>query len=184
MTKEFEEREQKLKFLLAWQKENNIPFIVNLTKDIDPFVRAEAYLVLGGNANSELYSHIIKGLNDDDHHVRYCAAEALGRLGSRYGVEYLANTARENSEFVRCKAINAMGKIGSIDALDFLMLMLLDPNKNIREETALALENLLNFDLCQYKLKEFFEEDEERKETFKNLYKMLQFQIKFNSTFS
>lgn len=184
MSNNFEDREKKINLLLSWQRENSIPFIVNSIKDKDPFVRAEALLILSNNANKELYFHIIPSLQDEDHHVRYSAADALGRMGCKDSVNSLIEAFNNNSEFVQCKIIDSLGKINSEESVDFLILKLYNENKIIRDEVILALESMIEYTICTKKLTQFFEEDNSREETFHQLHKMLQISQKFKDTFS
>lgn len=184
MDNEFKIRENKLIQLQSWHKAGEIPLIINLTKDGDPVVRAEALMILGKLGNKELYGHIVSRLTDSDHHVRFCAAEALGNLGSEYAVEPLIETAINNSEFVRCRAINALGKIHCEKALNFLIEMMLDSSESVSEESAVALESMLDLPLCQEKLFEFFDNDFLRQKKFKQLFKMLNVQLKMKNVFN
>lgn len=183
MNNSFETRENTLNLLTQYQKNNDIPLIIQFIKDSDPIIRAEAIMVLGKTGNKELYSSIIQSLNDPDQHVRFCAAEALGNLGSEYAINALISAARENSEFVRCRAINALGKIHNAEATKFLIEMLFDPCETVNEEAGLALEKMIDLIESQDILSEFFRNDINLQKKFEHLYKILQIQLKYKSIF-
>ncbi|MGD9580443.1 MAG: HEAT repeat domain-containing protein [Vampirovibrionia bacterium] len=184
MSEYFIDREKKINLLLSYQKDQAVSFIINYISDEDPFVRAEALLVLNNINNKSLYMHITPSLKDDDHHVRYSAADALGKLKSLDSSKDLIEAFDDNSEFVQCKIIDSLGKIHSEYSSDFLMSKLYDKNQIIRDEVHLALENMIDYDICEKRLVKFFEEDNTREEVFDQLYKMLHISQKYKNTFN
>lgn len=184
MSEEYNQREFKLNQLQLWHKENNVPLMVSLIKDTDPYIRAEALLLIGKLENQELYSHIIPALLDEDQHVRYCAIDALEHLGSPYSYEYLLKAATDNSDFVRCKAINALTRLNNYDVIEYYIKFLLDDSKPVRKETELALEQFLDTEECIKKLSYFFNEFPDKQNSHPELFKKLQIHKKIMKRFS
>ena len=169
----FEEREKKLKKLRTWLKNNNIEEIIHRLEDIDPIVRAEAIMIMGNVGFQYLTSPLIAALNDNDEHVKYCAIEALGKIGSTGSAEFIINSVHDSSEFVKCKAINVLGKMYTLDSLKFLMKMMIDTSPNIYKEAGLALEEMLDYPVCEEKLTSFFEDNAPMQNRFPELYEMI-----------
>lgn len=95
-------------------------------------------------AGTEAVADISQGLADDDIHVRYSCARALGVLRVQAAVDDLERVVRNDPEgLVRSEAVMALGRIGSRDSLELLRERLeADPSKDVRHQLELAIDRI------------------------------------------
>ena len=84
---------------------------------------------------------LTKALKDQDEHVRWKAAGALGNMGDTRAVEPLIQTLKDDVD-VRWAAALALGKIGDAKAVEPLIQALKDESSSVREIAAGALGNI------------------------------------------
>jgi len=95
-------------------------------------------------AGEDALPAISAGLRDDDFHVRYVAATALGVLGARGAVPDLIDTlGGDESLPVRAQSAFALGQINSRDALDALRdARTGDPSEDVRHQAELSIDQI------------------------------------------
>jgi len=88
----------------------------------------------------------IEELKSDDSYVRFCAADALGRMGpeAEAAVPVLASALKDQDTGVRAAAAEALGKMGPAakDAAPALTEALQDNNQHVRRYAEYALEQI------------------------------------------
>ena len=84
------------------------------------------------------------GLDDDDLHVRYVCATALGVLRARSAIEDLERVVREDSEaVVRSQAVVALGQLGASESLESLRDRRKDDeSRDVRHQAELAVDRI------------------------------------------
>lgn len=94
--------------------------------------------------DTDLLSEIIDGLSDDDRHVRYICAKALGARSVEAAVGPLQARARSDPEaIVRSEAILALGQIGVTDSVPLLRERAAsDPSTDVRHRAELAVDRI------------------------------------------
>jgi HEAT repeat protein len=85
---------------------------------------------------------LVEALRHEDEGVREYAAEALGNLGDRTGVDPLCEALKDNSWRVRMWAAWALGRIRDERGIDPLIKALRDDKLDVRRIAADALSNL------------------------------------------
>ena len=85
---------------------------------------------------------VIEALSDDDSNVRKSAADVLGRLGDRRGVDPLIEALADNDWGVRWRAATALGLLGDERGADPLIEALADNDWRVRYRAAEALGRL------------------------------------------
>ncbi|OGO05014.1 MAG: hypothetical protein A2Y60_01920 [Chloroflexi bacterium RBG_13_54_9] len=99
--------------------------------------------------DEEAIGPLVAALKDEEYHVRYRAAEALGKIGDPSAVAPLINALRDEDEFVRSQAAKALGEIGpeAREAVPVLIDALLrDEEEYVGWATADALKDITGQD--------------------------------------
>ncbi len=115
-------------------------FLVGLTSNDDPKVRARAYLALGRLQHAVLIEDLAAGLDDDDAEVRLAAAFAIGQLFEPVGIDRLTTAfSQESDPRVRVRLVEAMGKCGTESTVPQLAELLKHEDPEIARTAAVAL---------------------------------------------
>lgn len=94
--------------------------LIQLLKDSDPEIRAQAAKVLGERAVRRAAPTLIALLQDSSPRVAFFAAQALGRIGDREAVSGLLEMLRQNDNkdpYLRHAASLALARIGDVGVL-------------------------------------------------------------------
>ncbi len=120
-----------------------LPYVRRALASAYWLVRAQAAEILGRlPAGPEDIQALLKLLGDSSSHVRYAAAEALGRLGSVEAGPALEALLRDPDPFVREAAIRACGRVCTSGAAPAVARLLRDPSPIVRMWAATALGKL------------------------------------------
>ena len=92
----------------------------------------------------EAVPEIARGLRDEDVHVRYVCATALGVLGSRSVVDELESVVRDDPvALARSQAIVALGQVEAVASLELLEeTREADPSRDVRHQAELAVDRI------------------------------------------
>ncbi|MEW6496650.1 MAG: HEAT repeat domain-containing protein [Cyanobacteriota bacterium] len=96
-------------------------------------------VVVLAQANSQMLERVQKALEDEDSRVRWKAALALGRIGSKRTVQKLIKALNDEDSRVRWQAAVALGRINSTRAIKALIGALNDEDGGVRIRAAEAL---------------------------------------------
>lgn len=116
--------------------------LIQLLKDEDPEIRAQAAKVLGERAAQRALRPLVGLLEDDSPRVAFFAAQALGRLGDREAIPGLVELLRRNNDkdpYLRHAASLALARIGDVGVL---MATAADESPAVRLGAVLALRRL------------------------------------------
>jgi len=121
------------------EAERAIPALMKLIKDHVMIVRMGAAVGLGGIGPKAmeaipLLAEALESQNED-HNVKYRAAEALGAIGSE-AVPALTEAVKNNQYFVRRISARALGNTGAAAAVGPLIEALEDDDRNVRSISA------------------------------------------------
>nr|MDJ0678006.1 HEAT repeat domain-containing protein [Calothrix sp. MO_167.B42] len=95
--------------------------------------------VLGDKVFEQAISFLLQVLNNEDLYIRYCAASALGKIGSEAEVIDLTKAVKDENYFVRYSVTKALGKIGSSKAISALLKAVSDEKSFVRYQAVEAL---------------------------------------------
>lgn len=128
-------------------KVNSFEALLNVAEDenYNVEVRSIACWVLGKIRDKRAVGALLKAFKDQDTHLYWEAAKALGFVGSKRAVRPLAASLLESdSSYRRAAAAHALGLIGDKRSLEPLLQVLLNPHEDskTRGEAAEALANL------------------------------------------
>ncbi|RKY29568.1 MAG: hypothetical protein DRP68_07185, partial [Candidatus Omnitrophota bacterium] len=127
-----------------------VPYLIEVLKDKDLYVRKAAVKALGEIGSQEIASHlretIIEALievliKDESWDVRYTSAYVLIRIGSP-AVPYLIKVLKDKEKFVRQVTAGVLGEIGAQEAVPYLIGRLKDEDEFVRLAAAKALEKI------------------------------------------
>lgn len=117
------------------------PLIAMLMHDAVTAVKVAAARALGELAEYAPLEPLIAALDDPADEVKEAASWALGELGEQLPTSIpLENLLNYNNSTVRAAAVRALGKVRAGASTDILVAALEDPNWQVREMAALALE--------------------------------------------
>jgi HEAT repeat protein len=98
---------------------------------------------LGQIGDAQAVEPLISALNSSDWQVPQTAAQALGQIGDVRAVEPLISILQNNrTVYMRQTAAQVLGQIGDAQAVEPLTGALKDPDWQVRQATAQALETL------------------------------------------
>ena len=118
----------------GYTPEAAIPDLMALLKSDMPNERAWAAGGLGHLEKpvaTRAIEALLEALDDEDSHVRFRAAEALGRLGSEQAVPHLTMLTKDTDGAIRDAAAKALLKIGTVAACDAFAAYASDEVRNL-----------------------------------------------------
>jgi hypothetical protein len=120
------------------------PFLERaLRVDQSPLVRTKAAFALGALSALGALGTLQQAVTgDNESRVRYMAAWALGRIGSREGVGALTRALGDKDVSVRARAAASLGQVNDRSAVAPLFKALQDPAKQVRTAAVVALQKL------------------------------------------
>lgn len=125
------------------EKKGDIQGLIQALSNSDPEIRFQAVCSLGRlKANSAIDSIIFLLKEDQDYHVRYSAAGALGELGGTSAVYELMRALDQSNVQVRVGALRALGEIGDPRSVDSVLKCLGDEDIVVHEEAEQVLGEL------------------------------------------
>lgn len=117
--------------------------LIDLLKDIDSSVRAEAAGSIGSLNEERGFSYLETAYQcEADWLVRYSIVVALGQLKDPSAYTILCDALKSTSELARNAAISALGEIGNPAALEQLLLFVSHHSSEVRLRTVNALGKL------------------------------------------
>ena len=131
--------------------EKDVPGLIDALEHEDFIVRKEATRALKYVGDQRAVPALIKSLEYEDWHskfsvlgtVRANAAEALGKIQSRYAVTPLIERLDDYDSEVRWKAAEALGRIGNDEALEPLIYALNDTDEMFENKQPDLWESLM-----------------------------------------
>jgi putative heme-binding domain-containing protein len=124
--------------------------LVELLKDADPEVRAQAAKWLGDIRYKEASKELIANLTHENARVRFFSAEALGRAKDAAAIQPLIQLLAANNDedaFLRHGASFALSQIGQVAPLAALST---HPSKAVRMGSVIALRRLASPELAKF----------------------------------
>ncbi len=116
-----------------------------LLKNSDPTIREDAASNMADEYKEKAIPYLGNVLvRDKDSDVRSNAAEEIGYLGGRDGIEALAKGLNDSDDKVRMAVVEALGMIGGDDVQPLLKKAMQDKDKEIRETAADQIEEAKN----------------------------------------
>lgn len=122
---------------LDWIGEPAVEPLIEVLKDENAVVRAEAASVLGMIGDPRAVEPLINTLGDE--YARLHAAVSLGKIGES-AVASLIGVVSDEDAIVRALTAHALGEIGDPRAVDPLRQLLDDSDESVRDIAAHALE--------------------------------------------
>ncbi len=108
-------------------------------RDLD--IRNKAAIALGEMGDERAVEPLVATLNDENIHVRNNAAKALEKIG-KPSVKTLLKALKSDKKSIRSTAAKTLGNIGDIRALEPLKDLLKDKEAVVRNNAAIALEEM------------------------------------------
>lgn len=124
--------------------------LLPLLNDADAEIIAQAAKTIGDSKVSGADNDLIKLLAHAHPHVKFYAAEALGKLKVRASVEGLLTMIKENNDqdvYLRHAAVHALSKIGSVEPI---VALANNPDKSLRLAAVLVLRKLQNENIALF----------------------------------
>ncbi len=127
------------------EAEQAIPDLIRLLSDRDPYVNGKAADALSRIGKGSVPG-LISALTHGETNVRWCAAIALGKMGTgaREAVPMLADALRDSEDNVRWSAAVALGGMGTLagEAIPALIRCLYDRDEDVRRGADMALDEI------------------------------------------
>ncbi|EAR02005.1 hypothetical protein FB2170_15793 [Maribacter sp. HTCC2170] len=127
---------------LAGNNPNKAEPLLDLLKDNDPEIIAQAAKVLGDIRFTKSGTHLIPLLQHDNARVKFFAAQALGRIKHGDAIQPLLALIERNADkdiYLRHAAVLALSRIGQISPITELAK---NPNRSLRIAAVLVLRRL------------------------------------------
>jgi len=121
--------------------DNELQTLINNLKNPDSNVRKESVDKLGETKDKRIIEPLILVLNDENHQVRFKAAESLGGMGEP-AVEPLIKALKECEGESKRFVTFALKKIGDANVVDHLIQSLNDEDWGVRKVAARSLGEL------------------------------------------
>jgi HEAT repeat protein len=136
--------------------------LIHVLTDREVQVRIDSALALGAIGDARAISPIISILQqDEDLHVRYSAASALGELVHGEVLEPLVRALNDPETDVRSAAVLALAKSARVEVLQLILDLLYDPDTCVRSTACHAL-GMIGDERAIPALEEVFEHDKGR----------------------
>jgi HEAT repeat protein len=116
----------------------SLPLMLTALKDDDENVRVTAIEHIGKVGESSVVDVLIAIIESDDLWTAYPAVDALGRIGDSKAIPALIKALDKKP--LRAPAVKALGLIADPATLQYVIPLMEEPTKTIREEALLGLE--------------------------------------------
>ena len=116
----------------------SLPLMLNALKDDDENVRVTAIEHIGKVGESSVVDALIEIVERDDLWTAYPAVDALGRIGDRKAAPVLIKALDKKP--LRAPAVKSLGLIADPGTLQYVIPLIEDPSKTVREEALLSIE--------------------------------------------
>jgi len=126
-------------YLLGAEKDpSRKEIFLSALRDENKGVRAQAAQALAALGEA-IIPDLCVLLHNDNWRIRYRAAEALGKIPSRDGVQHLIRAVSDEKDHVRYMAIKSLGSLAEKTAVPDIISRLSDENEYVRRVAVLTL---------------------------------------------